>query len=359
MTDRLDAWISPFDTYATIADAIADVRRIHMPGAATGVLLPTLYDDWTQAQVNHALGAELTVSSAEQAGQIRAAFEAQGVPCGGWSVPRGTGDVAAEGHAHGLMAAQFDFFLLNLEKGWPGFWTDDGRAAVDVWLGAFWAGVKEGGATARLNGNVGVTWVTNSAMMQAVSDAEAAAWVGGTNFDALEAYIPGDPGLDPSLSMAIWQARLARIGVSGRPVMLILEQGDLPALCAQHTTPGFGVQLWTLASAAQQTWPALIADAPSADAPERQTPSDWPWPLWQDAALNYRGIADALGPQVADLQTQLAGAQAALAQEQSASGTQSTGLAAQLTQTAADRDAATAERNAALAKITKAQAALA
>ncbi len=264
MTTRLDAWISPFDTYSTIAAAVADAQRIHLPGLTTGVLLPTLYDDWTQSQVQHSLGVELTVSSAEHAGQIRAAFEAQGVPCGGWSVPRGTGDIAAEGYAHGLMAAQFDFFVLNFEKGWPGFWADNGGAAIDQWLGAFWTGVADSGASQRLNGNVGVTWVTNSGMMQAVSDDEAAAWVGGTNFDALEAYLPGDPGLDPTLSLAIWQARLARIGVADRPVVLILERGDLPALCAQHAIAGYGVQLWTLAGAAQQTWPEPVPDDPCA-----------------------------------------------------------------------------------------------
>lgn len=35
---------------------------------------------------------------------------------------------------------------------------------------------------------------------------------------------------------------------------------------------------------------------------ERETPDDWPWPTYREAAINFKAIADELGQQVFDLQ---------------------------------------------------------
>jgi hypothetical protein len=42
----------------------------------------------------------------------------------------------------------------------------------------------------------------------------------------------------------------------------------------------------------------------------RETPEDWPWATWQEAAINYKGIADELGKQLAELKEQQAPAPA-------------------------------------------------
>jgi hypothetical protein len=36
---------------------------------------------------------------------------------------------------------------------------------------------------------------------------------------------------------------------------------------------------------------------------QRETPDDWPWPTWYEAAINYKGIADQLGAQLAAART--------------------------------------------------------
>jgi hypothetical protein len=291
MSQPLWLWLSPWDTYKTIQSAVDAAKLVRMPGFETGVLVPTLYDDWTQAQLSNNLGLELKVSGYDGALVIRSAFEAAGVACGGWSVPRGTGDVEAEGYVHGFCAAAFDYFVINFEDGWAGFWTLEGRAGVDAWLGAFWNGVKDAGGTERLNGNVGVTMVTNSSMMNSVSDDEAAAWVGGTSFDCLEAYVPGDRGLDPGNAIRIWNERLDRIGVAERPVVPILEQGDLPALIAQYAHPTLGAQIWTLSIAAARDWP----DAPE---PESKPACDYGWQAKKDLVVATAGELQAVADQI-------------------------------------------------------------
>src|SRR5882672_10576165 len=37
--------------------------------------------------------------------------------------------------------------------------------------------------------------------------------------------------------------------------------------------------------------------------PDRQTPDDWQWPTWEEAAINFKEIADELGQQIAQRQT--------------------------------------------------------
>lgn len=41
----------------------------------------------------------------------------------------------------------------------------------------------------------------------------------------------------------------------------------------------------------------VAPEAPEAapEPPARETPEDWPWPTWYEAAVNYKGIADQLG----------------------------------------------------------------
>jgi hypothetical protein len=33
--------------------------------------------------------------------------------------------------------------------------------------------------------------------------------------------------------------------------------------------------------------------------PVRETPDDWTWPTWREAAINFKAIADELGQQLA------------------------------------------------------------
>jgi hypothetical protein len=53
----------------------------------------------------------------------------------------------------------------------------------------------------------------------------------------------------------------------------------------------------------------LSTPSPVDPTPARETPDDWTWPTWQEAAVNYKGIADELGRQLEELkqaQTQAA-----------------------------------------------------
>lgn len=49
--------------------------------------------------------------------------------------------------------------------------------------------------------------------------------------------------------------------------------------------------------------PTPAPPEPTPDDPNRQTPGDWQWPTWEEAAINYKGIADELGQQIAERQT--------------------------------------------------------
>lgn len=281
----LALWISPVGKpYETVEDVLADVARVHLDGFEPVVILPTLYDDYPQQECRRTIGDALAIDSAEDAARVRAQFEAAGVRCWGWSVPRGTGDVAAEGAKHGAMAAVFETFVLNFEDGWEGFWTADGRAVVDTWLGGFWSAP----GTEHLDGHVGVTMVTNSAMLHAVSDDEARAWCEGTHFWALEAYVPGDPGLDPANSLRLWRERLARIGQADRPVVLILERGDLVGDVERFAEPTWGTQIWPVESALAVNWPAA---APPAQLPAAEPePCDRPWQAKRPLVLSSAGV---------------------------------------------------------------------
>lgn len=287
------SWISPFSPFANINSLATAWYRVHLPGWQHRVMIPTLYGPWFQGQLaNRSLGNALCGSSPDDYAALRDRIEQIGIGCDGWSVPTADGDSNAQGRLHGATAAKFDFWMINFEHGWPGFWTPSGAARMNDWISGFWQGVEEGGGSDRLNGNVGVTMVTNSAMMQALDDDEMRAWVDGTNFDALEAYIPGDPGLDPDLALQIWNNRLRAIGTADRRVILILEQGDLPAMCQQYQNNHYGVQIWTLEIAAAQTWPDAT------EIPPEQQPLPEPY---QPAQNPCSGLISSIGYMGGDL----------------------------------------------------------
>jgi hypothetical protein len=50
--------------------------------------------------------------------------------------------------------------------------------------------------------------------------------------------------------------------VAGRSIVPILETGDLPAQIAQFADAVHGAQIWTLANASAQMWPAAPVPAP-------------------------------------------------------------------------------------------------
>src|SRR5205085_303273 len=61
---------------------------------------------------------------------------------------------------------------------------------------------------------------------------------------------------------------------------------------------GLDVDVLAVDKANQLAGPADGKLAP-ADQPARETPADWPWPTWREAAIQYQAIADALGKQLA------------------------------------------------------------
>lgn len=285
MNRRLSLWLSPWEPYQSADELVAACRGVNLPGHQTEILIPTLYDDWPQQVLSRTLGDALAIDSIDDAATVRALIEADGISCGGWSVPRGTGEIYGEGYKHGQVAALFDHFVLNYEDGWSGFWTDDGRWAVDEFMRGFQDGL--GGARPRL----GVTFVTNTAMLQAVSPDEAAAWLEHADYVAIEVYVPGDPGLDPDLGAARMRDELAAAGHPDVPIVCILERGDLSTLAAAESHPELGVQVWTIGAALQHTWPD-IAPPPPPDV-------DFGWLAKKDLVVGLAGelqnVADQFG----------------------------------------------------------------
>jgi Glycosyl hydrolases family 25 len=63
-------------------------------------------------------------------------------------------------------------------------------------------------------------------------------------------------------------------------------------------------ELTTAAAPVAVSPPAPAADTQPDSAPAaepRETPDDWPWPTWYEAAVNFKAIADQLGEQIATL----------------------------------------------------------
>jgi hypothetical protein len=102
-------------------------------------------------------------------------------------------------------------------------------------------------------------------MLGAVSASEGAAWFEDVDYVAIEAYIPGDPGLDPEKGAARMREELAAAGHPDLPIVCILEFGDLPVMCAQFSHPEFGVQVWTVGAALNHTWPPADQEEPVTD----------------------------------------------------------------------------------------------
>ena len=241
------AWVSPDDTYQTPADVLADLATVRaaFPGRTVRVAIPTAYGPYLQGAMARPtyrqLGDALCPADLAGVAALRALFEAAGYPCDGWSVPRGRlGDSLLsdrdEGAFHGSIAALFARFYWNFEAGWSGFWTEAAsvQAATD-WVTGYWSTAGDA-----LGGNTGITWVTNS-MLTAVPDPAKKVWLGGSNYDILEAYLPGDPNLDPQRAAAIWAATLNALAITGRPVYELVEN-DI----AKYVSGAAPWHLWTL-----------------------------------------------------------------------------------------------------------------
>lgn len=240
----------------------AAARSIQLPGHRTIVLLPTVYGGWPQQALSRrTIGDALAVDSPEDCAAVRAAIEAEGVACGGWSVPRGAGDPWTEGYLQGQAAAQFDLFILNYEQ-WKSRENDPAEEywvhpqdpnPVNRFLDGFYAALGDEGRAGQVK--IGLTYVTNSMLANAGDDVERA-WLARVDFVALEAYYPGDVNLDPANSLAKW-ARHCRedLGIEPVPACAIVAQGDVVADAAAVSDPELGVQVWTLESAATAAWP--------------------------------------------------------------------------------------------------------
>jgi len=248
---RLSIWLSPWENISNADDLVRAVSAARLPGHFTEVLIPTVYIDWPQSVLRNNLGPSLKVDSPDHAAHVRATIEAQGLWCGGWSVPGGTGDAYAEGRLHGSFASAFDHFNLNWEEGWQDFWAREGRAPVDEFLGGYWDELASRGKMPL----TGITFVPNTAMLGAATPDETAAWVEGSHYVAIETYLPGDPGLDPTFGKARMVHELSQAGHPDFPIVNLLEFGDLPALAAQHSHRDFGVQVWTVGAVMGHVWP--------------------------------------------------------------------------------------------------------
>ena len=263
---RLTVWLSPWEHYESVEQIVEALANVHLPGHTTEVLIPTVYDDTPQYWLRNNLGPGLKVSNPDSAAGLRQQFRDLGLECGGWSVPRGTGNAGSEGAIHGAFAAQFDHFNLNWEEGWQDFWAREGAAPVNQFLQGYWGEVEARGRT--LDVLTGITFVPNTAMLGAATPQETAAWVGGSEYVAIETYLPGDPGLDPAKGRVRMGHELEQAGYPDFPVVNMLEHGDLPALAAQFTHPVYGIHIWTIGAAIAHTWP--IEEPP----PEPVTPPE-------------------------------------------------------------------------------------
>jgi hypothetical protein len=283
LTPKLGVWASPQENIQTPEDLVAMLKDVHLPGHETEVYIPTYYDDWPQQVLSQrAIGDAFAVDGPEDAAAMRATIESLGLKCGGWSVPRGTGDIYAEGYKQGTCAAMFDHFILNFEDGWAGFWTQDGVNAITLFLSGFWDALKAAGRGPD-NFLLGITFVTNAAMLGAVSVAEASEWLGGTHYVALEAYVPDDPGLDPANSLRRMQSVLNASGYPNMRMVCILEQGDVVSLAQEFSHPELGVQIWTAAVAASASWPPV-------EDPVQPLPDvDWAWQAKKDQVVATTG----------------------------------------------------------------------
>jgi hypothetical protein len=145
----------------------------------------------------------------------------------------------------------FDHFNLNWEEGWQDFWAREGAAPVNQFLEGYWNSVVDP------NQLTGITFVPNTAMLGAATPQETAAWVGGSEYVAIETYLPGDPGLDPAMGRIRMGRELEQAGFPEFPVVNMLEHGDLPTLAAQFTHPTYGIQIWTVGAAIAHNWPIV------------------------------------------------------------------------------------------------------
>jgi hypothetical protein len=64
---------------------------------------------------------------------------------------------------------------------------------------------------------------------------------------------------------------------------------------------GLDLNVLSVGEATELSTPPSDQTPPADQTPTRETPDDWPWPTWEEAAQNYKGIADELGRQLEEL----------------------------------------------------------
>ena len=113
--------------------------------------------------------------------------------------------------------------------------------------------------------------------------------------DAAAGFRPYGGWLTPRIKQYRGTSALAGIGGLDLNVLSVSEEQELVAASAPDSAPV------TADSAASPGDPAAPPGDPAAQpatAAARETPDDWPWPTWYEAAINYRAIADQLGEQL-------------------------------------------------------------
>jgi Glycosyl hydrolases family 25 len=120
--------------------------------------------------------------------------------------------------------------------------------------------------------------------------------------DAAAGFRPYGGWSAPRIKQYRGTSALAGIGGLDLNVLSVSEEQELVAASAPDSAPVTAdAASQPTDAAAQPTDPAAQPSDPAAQpATEtaRETPDDWPWPTWYEAAINYKAIADQLGEQV-------------------------------------------------------------
>jgi Glycosyl hydrolases family 25 len=113
--------------------------------------------------------------------------------------------------------------------------------------------------------------------------------------DAAAGFRPYGGWSAPRIKQYRGTSALAGIGGLDLNVLSVSEEHELVAASAPDSAPV------TADSAASQSDPAAQPRDPAAQTATeaaRETPDDWRWPTWYEAAINYKAIADQLGEQL-------------------------------------------------------------
>jgi len=260
------------------------------------------------------------IGSVDQVAQLTARAHAAGLQFYCWTNPRHDVDVDVEATLTGQLANACDGVFLDTEP-YAQFWNNDapiGQAAHFM-------------AVLRQTAPLAFIALQPDPRPQALAGIKVDEWAPRCNAIAGQHYWT-DFSSDPRAELANAAALGQRFGL---PVFPTLPGNADPASVPTDLVAAFpGFVVWRLGSTGPAMLQVLGAIAPSAPAsapapdpsqaatpaaPDatvpRETPDDWPaqWPTWREAAINYKGIADAVGKELADQNAAVARAAVELA----------------------------------------------